>query len=93
MATYKKPNMSQLNSAINKAKTANNNFQQQANKTIRDLKNLERQVKTYQNKLHSTSTTPLRAVPSLYLGAVETDELDYSQYTDIRCPTLSRQKI
>ncbi len=55
MATYRKPNMSQLNSAVNKLKSANNQFQREANKAIRDLKSLESKAKSEQRKLRSYS--------------------------------------
>lgn len=68
MATFKKPNMSQINSQIRKLKTANSQFQREANRAISELKSVERKVKSYQSKLRSSSIQPLTAVPSLYLG-------------------------
>lgn len=53
MASYKKPNLSQLNAAMRKIKSANNQFQRDANRAIRELKSLESQVKSQQRKLQS----------------------------------------
>jgi len=83
MASYKKPNMSQLNSAINKIKSANRQFENQANKAIRDLKALERQARSYQTELRSTSTPSLSTVPSLYLGAAGSLELGYLSHSEV----------
>jgi len=71
MPSYKKPNMSKINSQMNKLKTANNRFQSQARRSINDLKSLERQAKSYQNKLRSISIPSLQSTPSLYLGYSE----------------------
>lgn len=81
MPSYKKPNMSQFNSAMSKARSANDRFQQQANKAMRDLKSLERQAKSYQSKLNSMSTPSISTVPSLYLGAHAPDMLGYPPAT------------
>lgn len=76
MATFRKPNMSQINSQIRKLKTANSQFQREANRAISDLKSVERKVKSYQSKLRSSSIQPLTAVPSLYLGNSYEDEVE-----------------
>ena len=55
MASFRRPNMSKINSAINKMKSANNQFQRDANRAIRELKSLESKVKTEQRKLKSVS--------------------------------------
>jgi len=81
MPSYRPPNMSQLNSAMSKLKSANNRFQQQANQSLRDLRSLERQAKSYQSKLHSMSTPSISSVPSLYLGAYAPDVLGYPPAT------------
>lgn len=56
MASFRKPNMSQFNSAMSKLKSANNQFQREANKAIRDLKSLESKARSESNKLRSYST-------------------------------------
>lgn len=55
MASFKKPNMSQFNSAMNKLKSVNNQFQRDANRAIRELKSLESKIKTEQRKLQTIS--------------------------------------
>lgn len=56
MPSFKKPNMSQFNSSMNKLKSANNQFQRDANKAIRELKSLDLKVKSEQRKLRSFSS-------------------------------------
>lgn len=68
MPSYRKPNMSSLNSAMRKLNSANNQFKRDANKAIRELKSIERQAKSYQSKLRSMSTPSISTIPSLYLG-------------------------
>lgn len=68
MPTFKKPNMSKINSQIRKMKTASNQFERKANQAIRDLKSLERKTKSYQNKLRLMSVPSLSTMPSLYLN-------------------------
>ena len=82
MATFKKPNMSQINSQIRKLKTANSQFQREANRAISELKSVERKVKSYQSKLRSSSIQPLTAVPSLYLGNSYEDEVESFLFDD-----------
>lgn len=82
MATFRKPNMSQINSQIRKLKTANSQFQREANRAISDLKSVERKVKSYQSKLRSSSIQPLTAVPSLYLGNSYEDEVESFLFDD-----------
>ena len=82
MATFKKPNMSQINSQIRKLKTANSQFQREANRAISELKSVERKVKSYQSKLRSSSIQPLTAVPSLYLGHGYNDEVESFLFDD-----------
>lgn len=55
MPSFKKPNMSQFNSAMSKLKSANSQFQRDANKAIRDLKSLESKARSESNKLRSIS--------------------------------------
>ena len=68
MPSFKKPNMSQFNNAVNKAKRELRQFETQSNKAINDLKRLERQAKSYQSKLRSSSMPSITSTPSLYLG-------------------------
>ena len=82
MPSYRKPSMSKINSAMSRLKSANNRFQSEARKSINDLKRLERDVKSYQSKLSSSSTPALYSVPSLYLGSSEYD-LDDCYYNGI----------
>lgn len=82
MATFRKPNMSQINSQIRKMKTANSQLQREANRAISELKSVERKVKSYQSKLRSASIQPLTAVPSLYLGNGYNDEVESFLFDD-----------
>lgn len=82
MATFRKPNMSQINSQIRKLKTANSQFQREANRAISELKSVERKVKSYQSKLRSSSIQPLTAVPSLYLGNSYENEVESFLFDD-----------
>lgn len=68
MPSYRKPNMSKINSQIRKLKSASNQFEREANRAKRELKSIERKAKSYQNKLRSASIPSLSTVPSLYLG-------------------------
>lgn len=74
--------MSQINSQIRKLKTANSQFQREANRAISELKSVERKVKSYQSKLRSSSIQPLTAVPSLYLGNSYEDEVESFLFDD-----------
>lgn len=83
MATFRKPNMSKINSQLNKMKTASRQFERDANRAINELKSVERKAKSYQNKLRSTSIPSLTTVPSLYLGKNNDDEGISFLYNDI----------
>lgn len=76
MASFRKPNMSRINSELRKFKSACNDFERKSYQAIRDLKAVERQAKSYQSKLHSMSTPSLISVPSLYLGGQCCDEVE-----------------
>ena len=76
MATFRKPNMSQLNSQIRKLKSASSQFERKTNRAINELKSIERKTKSYQSKLRSSSIPSLITVPSLYLGASYDDEVE-----------------
>ena len=76
MASFRKPNMSRLNSAVRKLNSANNQFKRDANKAIRELKSLEREAKSYQSKLRSMSVPSISTIPSLYLGNASYEELN-----------------
>ena len=83
MATFRKPNMSKINSQLNKMKTASRQFERDANRAINELKSVERKAKSYKNKLRSTSIPSLTTVPSLYLGKNNDDEGISFLYNDI----------
>lgn len=83
MATFRKHNMSKINSQLNKMKTASRQFERDANRAINELKSVERKAKSYQNKLRSTSIPSLTTVPSLYLGNNNDDEGISFLYNDI----------
>lgn len=83
MATFRKPNMSKINSQLKKMKTASRQFERDANRAINELKSVERKAKSYQNKLRSTSIPSLTTVPSLYLGKNNDDEGISFLYNDI----------
>lgn len=83
MASFRKPNMSKINSQLNKMKTASRQFERDANRAINELKSVERKAKSYQNKLRSTSIPSLTTVPSLYLGKNNDDEGISFLYNDI----------
>ena len=68
MASFKKINMSKINSQMRQLKSATNKFEREANRAINELKSIERKAKSYQSKLRSSSIQPLTTVPSLYLG-------------------------
>ena len=68
--------MSKFNSQMRKLKSATSQFERDANRTIRELKSIERKAKSYQSKLRSTSTPALTTVPSLYLGASHENPAD-----------------
>lgn len=74
--------MSKFNSQIRKLKSATSQFERDANRTIRELKSIERKAKSYQSKLRSTSTPALTTVPSLYLGASHENPADLFPYDD-----------
>ena len=82
MASFRKPNMSQLNSQIRKLKSASSQFERDANRAIRDLKSIERKAKSYQSKLRSSSIPSLTTVPSLYLGNNYNDAVASFLYDD-----------
>ncbi len=56
MPSFRKPNMSQINSAMNKVKSANSQFQREANRAIRDLKSLESKAKSDLRRFQSYSS-------------------------------------
>ncbi len=68
MATFRMPNMSKINSQIRKIKSASSQFEREANRSIRELKSIERKARSYQSKLRASSIPSLTTVPSLYLG-------------------------
>lgn len=68
MVTYRKPNMSRINSQMRKLKSATNQFERDTNRAINELKSIERKARSYQNKLRLSSTPSLATMPSLYLG-------------------------
>ncbi len=82
MPSYRKPNMSKINSELRKLKSASNQFERKANQAVRELKSLERQTKSYQTKLRSMSSPSLLSMPSLYLGTTEYEKADELIYTE-----------
>ncbi len=82
MASYRKPNMSKINSQMRKLKSATSQFERNANRAINELKSLERKAKSYQSKLRSSSIPALSTMPSLYLGANHDDEVEAFLYDD-----------
>jgi hypothetical protein len=74
----RKPNMSKINSSLNRLKSAERKFQHDTKKAINELKSIERQAKSYQRKLRSSSTPSLNLAPSLYLGNTTYDAASYS---------------
>ena len=91
MPSFKKPNMSQFNSAIRKAKSANNQFQREANKAIRDLKNLESKTKSAQRQLRSSTRPSVISansnhdrVQNLYDALHYQDSHEYTPISEIR---------
>ena len=86
MPTYRKPSMSQFNSAMNKAKSELRQFESKSNRAINDLKRLERQAKSYQSKLRSSSTPSLHYTPSLYLGNSEyiSNDIYYDRADEVK---------
>jgi len=85
MPSFRKPNMSKVNSAVRKLKSANNRFQAESRKSMNALKRLDRESKSYSRKLRASSSLPLSSVPSLYLESNEPDEIDfYHEDTDTK---------
>lgn len=82
MASFRMPNMSRINREMRKLKSATNQFEREANRTIRDLKSIERKAKSYQNKLRASSIPSLTTVPSLYLGTDRNDEIERFLFDD-----------
>lgn len=82
MASFKKSNMSKINSQMRQLKSATNKFEREANRAINELKSIERKTKSYQSKLRSSSIRPLTAVPSLYLGRGYEEETAPSIHED-----------
>lgn len=81
MVTYRKPNMSKINSQMRKLKSATNQFERDTNRAINELKSIERKAKSYQNKLRLSSIPSLTTMPSLYLGP-SYDEVEEPFYDD-----------
>lgn len=82
MPSFRKPNMSNLNSQLRKLKSASSQFERKANQAVRDLKSIERKAKSYQSKLRSMSSPSLSTIPSLYLGNDNYDGLNSFLYSD-----------
>ena len=82
MVTYRKPNMSKINSQMRKLKSATNQFERDTNRAINELKSIERKAKSYQNKLRLSSIPSLTTMPSLYLGPSHDDEVEAFLYDD-----------
>ena len=82
MASYRKPNMSKINSQMRKLKSATSQFERDANRAINELKSLERKAKSYQSKLRSSSIPALTTMPPLYLGTSHDDEVEAFLYDD-----------
>lgn len=82
MPSFRKPNMSNLNSQLRKLKSASSQFERKANQAVRDLKSIERKTKSYQSKLRSMSSPSLSTIPSLYLGNDNYDGLNSFLYSD-----------
>ena len=82
MASFRKPSMAKINSAMRQIKSASSQYEREANKALRELKSLERKAKSYQSKLRSMSVPSLSTVPSLYLGTADYEEFDTPFYAD-----------
>lgn len=82
MASYRKPNMSKINSQMRKLKSATSQFERDANRAINELKSLECKAKSYQSKLRSSSIPALTTMPSLYLGTSHDDKVEAFLYDD-----------
>lgn len=99
MASFKKQNISKLNSQLRKLKSASSQFERDTSRAIRNLKSIERKAKSYQNKLRASSIPPLTSVPSLYLGGNYDDEIesflsgdDYEKEYDVFISHASEDK-
>ena len=98
MASFKKPNMSKINSQMRQLKSTTNKFEREANRALSELKSIERKAKSYQNKLRSSSIQPLTTVPSLYLGrryeedAASSIHEDYEKEYDVFISHASEDK-
>lgn len=98
MASFKKPNMSKINTQMRQLKSATNKFEREANRAINELKSIERKAKSYQSKLRSSSIQPLTTVPSLYLGRGHKEDTapfiheDYEKEYDVFISHASEDK-
>lgn len=82
MVTYRKPNMSKINSQMRKLKSATNQFERDTKRAINELKSIECKAKSYQNKLRLSSIPSLTTMPSLYLGPSHDDEVEAFLHDD-----------
>lgn len=82
MASYRKPNMSKINSQIRKLQSASSQFERDANRTMRELKSIERKAKSHQSKLRSSLIPSLATVPSLYLGPESNEAVESFLYDE-----------
>lgn len=98
MASFKKPNMSKINTQMRQLKSATNKFEREANRAINELKSIERKANSYQSKLRSSSIQPLTTVPSLYLGRGHKEDTapfiheDYEKEYDVFISHASEDK-
>lgn len=82
MASFRKPSMAKINSAMRQIKSASSKLERDTNRAVRELKSIERKAKSYQGKLRSMSVPSLSTMPSLYLGNQDYDEINSFLYDD-----------
>ncbi|MDD3833271.1 MAG: toll/interleukin-1 receptor domain-containing protein [Oscillospiraceae bacterium] len=88
MPSFRKPNMSKFNSAMNKLKSANSQFQREANKTIRDLKSIESKAKSAQRQFSRptiiSTGSNYENVLNLYEALHEHELPEHTRPTEVR---------
>ena len=86
MPSYRMPNMSQINSSINKLKSANSQFQRDANKALSDLRSLKSKAESAQRQLRSVSRPSIISTSSSPQHVLELYEALHEHET----PVLTR---
>lgn len=91
MPSFRRPSMSKFNSAMSKLKSANNQFQRDANKAMRELKSLESKARSQSHRIHSISApaiistgSNLQHVTDVYAALHENTQFERSALCEVR---------